>query len=112
MMLRPGDSVRVNLPNRSIVQSKPCGTVFTPATSVKTISSAAAMAKISKPDMRSPCGGLRAMRGASDFVAAGDFRVRYLEKRGAARTCAPLSGYCEKLFQPSSPACACRQPDG
>src|SRR5665213_444392 len=56
MMLSPGDSVRVNLPNRSMVQSYPCGTVLMPANSVKMTSNASAMAKISKPFMKNLLG--------------------------------------------------------
>src|SRR3982074_2734607 len=54
MMFSPGDSVRVYLPNRSMVQSKPCGTVLTPANSVTMTSSTNAMAKMSKPLINPP----------------------------------------------------------
>src|SRR3981081_2175256 len=49
MMFSPGASVRVYLPNRSMVQSNPCGTVLMPANSVKITSSTSAMAKTSNP---------------------------------------------------------------
>src|SRR5580692_6914892 len=52
MMFNPGASVRVYFPKRSMVQSYPCGTVLTPANSVKTTSSTSTMAKISKPSMK------------------------------------------------------------
>src|SRR5436190_1679509 len=63
MMFSPGASVRVYLPNRSMVQSYPCGTVLTPANSVKITNSTSAMAKtsnpvieISSPKSPRPCG--------------------------------------------------------
>src|SRR5438067_197913 len=49
MMFNPGASVRVYLPNRSMVLSYPCGTDLTPANSVKITSSTIAMAKMSNP---------------------------------------------------------------
>src|SRR6185437_12802260 len=55
MRFSPGASVRVYLPNRSMVQSKPCGTVLTPANNVTMTSSTKAMAKMLKPSMEISC---------------------------------------------------------
>src|SRR6266700_3043055 len=54
MRLSPGDSVRVYFPNRSMVQSKPCGTVLTPEYSVMIASNTIVIAKMSKPLIEPP----------------------------------------------------------
>src|SRR6266478_5869700 len=99
MMFSPGASVRVYLPNLSMVQSYPCGTVLMPANSVKITSSTSAMAKISNPVMKIPlpsqtslkrnapsCKHCHALQcGESPpLVAERDCKVRGDEKRGNA----------------------------
>src|ERR1700712_2178062 len=54
MMFSPGASVRVNLPNRSTVQAKPCGTVLMPANSGKITRRTIEMPKIAKPVINPP----------------------------------------------------------
>src|ERR1700756_3953747 len=51
MILSPGVSVWVYLPNRSMVQSQPCGTVLTPENRVAMTSRTRTIAKTSKPDI-------------------------------------------------------------
>src|ERR1700750_990259 len=85
MRVSPGARGRVYLPNRSIVQSKPCGTVLTPATSVTIATSTKAMAKILTPSINisSPkktrrfATRLHALRGGEHPLVGEDgFKVR------------------------------------